>query len=722
MKGQTILIRTRSKHGKDVNDKDVSDEGDSGDGNDNDDSDDYEGGDDGGGSDNVKAVNAREIADQLSSCVSALDNDVKFDSKVGVWYDTAVLVIARPGSGKTWMMQQAAHYMCECYLGANDGAYKFVPVLFSIQRVARLHRASSVDISSTGDSNEITNQTDALHFLEVMLKWDYDEATVQALLDCYNARTLVILLDGLDEASSLARMFETLGIFLAKSGNRVVMAGRPEGVASEVFYSESPGWTLLDLLKLSVEQQKAIANHQIQNIEGPFFDRFYAYQDCRNAFDTAAEKCGIDMDMMHVVLSKINCKKMEVTPETMFSCTVLEEVESMFNDDEDFVRGKKNGITKPEFSAILDFMNELYERATLASAQLLLVLDEVAGGSSGGSSVLDEVAEAGDRMATQAEQHRDKVVQLKQERLEKVQQERLEEARLERRSLVALDSTKAGHQPPASETGKENKNGIERVKLAKNEESKNLVVKMPLKKPKRALQSARRNGGFHNVTNIVQGSIVCDDYKQMLRVLNCIASSTSVNVSDIHNGFKEPDFVHYRCLIVTMSINILSDDSSKKKTSKRPYKKKTSKHPSFVSHSVELHLHLKAMYDLLPSCQVPCNFFLEQVGLCGNDKQRMSDLKKSMDVVHAVGKTPVLLSVFLMYIKACTSKLSGEERDQTSNVQTCPPMPSSLHFMYQEAMWGTLEAQENDPSSLLKVLQTIAFDNMKNGMLHACVQ
>jgi hypothetical protein len=133
------------------------------------------------------------------------------------------------------------------------------------------------------------------------------------------------------------------------------------------------------------------------------------------------------------------------------------------------------------------------------------------------------------------------------------------------------------------------------------------------------------------------------------------------------------------------------------------------------NHSIKLQLHLKAMHSLLPSCEVPRAFFLEQDGLCGDEAQRMSGLKKCMDVVHALGRTPVLLSVFLMYIKACTRKLSGEERDHTANVQTCPPMPSSLHFMYQEAMWGTLEVQENDPSTLLKTLQRVAWDNMNNG-------
>jgi hypothetical protein len=121
------------------------------------------------------------------------------------------------------------------------------------------------------------------------------------------------------------------------------------------------------------------------------------------------------------------------------------------------------------------------------------------------------------------------------------------------------------------------------------------------------------------------------------------------------------------------------------------------------------------MYKWLPSCEGPRKYFLEQSGLCGDEVQRMEDLKKRMDVVHAIGRTPVLLSVFLMFIKACTSRLSSEERDETVDVRTCPPMPPSLHYLYQEALWGALEARESSPSAFLEILERVAFENMKHG-------
>ncbi len=122
---------------------------------------------------------------------------------------------------------------------------------------------------------------------------------------------LVILLDGLDEASSLANMFESFGVFLAKSGNRVVMAARLEGIKNQEFYSKREGWTLLDLPELSVAQQAKIAEYQVTDLAPSFFKRFYQFQDRRNALDAAADKCLVDEGELGDILRKINLTKMD---------------------------------------------------------------------------------------------------------------------------------------------------------------------------------------------------------------------------------------------------------------------------------------------------------------------------------------------------------------------------------------------------------------------------
>ena len=249
LKSQTIFIRTRGKH------------------------------------DGKEKWNAADIAARLTSCTCPLDDKIKFDSVKAIWFEMGILVIARPGSGKTWMMQQVTHALCEQYLASDENSEKFVPLLFSVQRLARLYRTDHP--SETG--TEISSEAEAVAMLKLMLSWEYEEATVNALLECYKARTLIILLDGLDEASSLARTFETLGQFLCQSGNRIMMATRPEGIRSEEGFENMVGWSLLDLPELSLEQQSQIVQHQISSTDGPFFGHFFEFQKCRKLLDSAAE-------------------------------------------------------------------------------------------------------------------------------------------------------------------------------------------------------------------------------------------------------------------------------------------------------------------------------------------------------------------------------------------------------------------------------------------------
>ena len=64
-----------------------------------------------------------------------------------------------------------------------------------------------------------------------------------------------------------------------KSGNRVIMASRREGIKSEDRYIKNGGksWSIVDLPELSIAQQSQIAKHQIETLEGPFFDQFFEH-------------------------------------------------------------------------------------------------------------------------------------------------------------------------------------------------------------------------------------------------------------------------------------------------------------------------------------------------------------------------------------------------------------------------------------------------------------
>ena len=156
---------------------------------------------------------------------------------------------------------------------------------------------------------------------------------------------------------------------------------------------------------------------------------------------------------------------------------------------------------------------------------------------------------------------------------------------------------------------------------------------------------------------------------QAEEVLNYIEASAGMAVCGVHNGFGDQDFMHYRHVALAVELDVRSGLGS-----------------GSVAYLVEVQLHLQAFFKFREICEGPRKFFTSQGDLCGDDAQRRKHLKKRMNVVHTIGTTHVLLSVFLIYIKARTGKLTDEERDDSTNDLTCPPMPPALHYLYQEAM------------------------------------
>ena len=504
------------------------------------------------------------------------------------------------------MMLQVAHFLSEFCTKRSSTSMSFVPVLFSVQRVARLYR---LNFPKDG-GNEIKTQTEALRLLETMLRWEYEEPIVAALLRCFDSRTLVVLLDGLDEASSLSKVFESLGQQLLKSGNRVMMTSRPEGVQSEEDYNDQRGWIILDLPELDEMQQYKIAKHQIDTLDGPFFQNFLEFQRCRKLLDDAWSRAPINLNHLVSELSKFNLEANPVAT-TFLNGNALSEFQiELFKDDAAFdIKLKNIGPMKEAIhEKILDELKQRYKRANLTKRYFDKFLDKMA-------------ADLGLRFEQ--------------------------------------------------------------------------VVRSALMNPRRLLQKAARNNGLSSVHGLVHGAVVLEDSSQLWCALQHLRNSAEVSTFKINNGFDDLNFMHYRCLTLFMFMKQLQDDG--------------------IEHSVELQLHIKPIYELKRFSDGPRRFFEEQGGLCGVEEMRRRDLKKRMDAVFAIGTTPVLLSVFLIYIKALTSKMSGEERDEISDILVCPPMPPSHHFLYQEAMWGALETRVGNPSLVMEVLGKVAFGNFKKG-------
>ena len=187
-----------------------------------------------------------------------------------------VLCRAGPGTGKTWMVKQALYLLAERLVGdkAGDGI-RLVPLIVFVQRIVRL-------LTERGDE-----PATLLANPEGLLRWYINNEFAdrkeqrEMLLQAYELRALVVLIDGVDEAAGQRDVIETLvHNELVPSGNRLVVTSRPEGV-DLVDYKTC--FVVLDLLPLSQEQQRLVIQMQLQG--NTFFENLVIIGECRRLMD-----------------------------------------------------------------------------------------------------------------------------------------------------------------------------------------------------------------------------------------------------------------------------------------------------------------------------------------------------------------------------------------------------------------------------------------------------
>ena len=188
------------------------------------------------------------------------------------------LVRAGPGTGKTWMVKQAAYTLAKrlgapncsrCQGGHSRTAphcehygVRLVPILVYVQRIVRLVREQ-------GDESEIIRE---LLGRRTMLQWyimhNFEGEVREMLLQSHAHRGLIVLIDGIDEAAGMKDAIEDfVHKEIVPSGNRLVVTSRPEGVRLELYVER---FIVINLMQLSDEQQRRVINTQMRG--NAFFD------------------------------------------------------------------------------------------------------------------------------------------------------------------------------------------------------------------------------------------------------------------------------------------------------------------------------------------------------------------------------------------------------------------------------------------------------------------
>ena len=197
-----------------------------------------------------------------------------------------LLCRAGPGTGKTWMVKQALYTVASRLVGAEDGSrrahegVKLVPVVLYVQRIVRLLREAGEDMSV------LTSRRLLLFYIENEFSGKRHATYRQMLLQAYELRALVVLLDGIDEAAGMRNEIEMfVHQELAPSNNRIIVTSRPEGVQLALYLER---FVVMNLLELTDEQQRNVIKVQMHGSE--FFDHLLAVSEIRKGLDSAYAK------------------------------------------------------------------------------------------------------------------------------------------------------------------------------------------------------------------------------------------------------------------------------------------------------------------------------------------------------------------------------------------------------------------------------------------------
>ena len=191
-----------------------------------------------------------------------------------------VLCRAGPGTGKTWMIKQSLFLLASELVvddEANGGGVRLVPIIVFVQRIVRL-------LNELGDDpSALLSDPNGLMRWYISNQFADRKETCTVLLQAYEMRACVILVDGVDEAAGMRDIVEAFVHYeLVPSGNRLMVTSRPEGVDIEDYKGR---FVVVNLKELSQEQQRCVIQMQLQG--NRFFEHLVNIAECRKSLDVS---------------------------------------------------------------------------------------------------------------------------------------------------------------------------------------------------------------------------------------------------------------------------------------------------------------------------------------------------------------------------------------------------------------------------------------------------
>ncbi len=203
-----------------------------------------------------------------------------------------VLMRAGPGTGKTWSMQQLVFLLArrlnrsgaaeenaaaEAAAAAYDDPVPLAPLVIYVQKLTRMMAQLRTQIGEELSARRLSN----LVLDYVRVEYADRDSERRFLEQAFQLRSLVVLLDGVDEAAGLKEMIEDfVHRALLPMGFRVVVTSRPEGVRLRLYARH---FVIMNLKPLTAQQQSDAINKQLSNSE--FYNHLHAFSTIRAHHD-----------------------------------------------------------------------------------------------------------------------------------------------------------------------------------------------------------------------------------------------------------------------------------------------------------------------------------------------------------------------------------------------------------------------------------------------------
>ena len=500
----------------------------------------------------------------------------------------------------------------------------------------------------------------------------------------------MLLIDGIDEASSHSEAVEKFVRKCVEAGVRCIATSRPEGIADRSAYQGREGWDVLRLPELTIEQQRQLVKNvvEVKKTEGELAEgasielsrgenrKEGEIQRKREnglldiLWDDGTEELGVDASTVHAIGAKVYFEHLFNFTESRKQYDA--DYSSLKNEDRVFLENKTLPIqTTTSFQVGRDGVKI---DCGLPRGDLIKMFEAV-------SRTLEEIWK---EKGLQDYERREKEKAVQQSIVSSDKAFSLQFGALGKRLFELYGVAVVANKELANILKGVCDKALSSDYGGRFFAGRTSLVLVDLKGIKRVLEKAIHDyseegdeeGGLRKVLDIVRASIMCDTPKEMGKVLDALEKSPRVQIARFKNFFRNPDATHFRRMAVNLVVHARLGDVD-------------------VPHIVELQIHLRDIFQFKQNnkdfMHRPYEYFRE----AGKKEVVMPRLKKQMDAMTEIADTPVLLALF-----CSAANFDGAER---------PTLPSSRHELYRWALTARLKDE-----GLMKLCQAIAFDNFTN--------